>query len=167
MMRERVRPMTLLQKMVDRTKALAHEFLDKIEDPAVTLNQYLLELEEEIGRAELAAANLVGTERDLLGQLEEAAFISGELGLRASRAAQEGRDTVAKLMLEEKRHYDDKITEIKQIHLRTRAQIQDIVQRLYDLKEQLYRMKKKRSELLARAEPAEAQLEGEQLYAAK
>lgn len=135
--------MTLLTRVMDKTKTTFQEWMDRIDDPAASADQAIAGLEEEIGDVERTAAYMMGTERDLLGQLEDAAFLSGELGLRAAQAAEEGREFVARQMFEEKEHYDAVIAEVRIRYQDTRERVRGLVQKLYDMKEQLYTLKKR------------------------
>lgn len=134
--------MTLLTRVMDRTKASLQVWMDRIDDPQKSPEASLAELESEIDRAELTAATMIGTERELLSRLEEAAFMAGELGLRAMQAEEEGRDYVAKQMLEEKRHYDEVTAEVRIRYQDARTRVQELVEKLYGLKEQAHALRK-------------------------
>lgn len=131
-----------LRRIKDSAKTTFQGWMDLIDDPSVSPEKAIAGLEDEIAEVEQTAAYMIGTERDLLGSLEDAAFLSGELGLRAAQAAEEGRDFVARQMQEEKEHYDAVIAEVRVRYQDTRARVRELVQKLYELKEQLYAMKK-------------------------
>jgi phage shock protein A len=134
-----------LRRFVDGAKTAFQSLLDHEEHPVVSPEMTIAKLEDEIAEVERTAAYMIGTERDLLGSLEDAAFLAGELGLRAGQAAEEGRDFVVRQMLEEKAHYDDVAAELRVRYQDTRARARELVQKLYDLKERLYTMKKRQA----------------------
>ncbi|MFC0215206.1 PspA/IM30 family protein [Paenibacillus chartarius] len=139
--------MSLLTKVMDVTKSSWNELLDKLdqpEQPGDAIDAELGELEKRMDDLERTTAAMIGTERELQSQLEDVSFLSGELGLRAVQAAEQGRDTVAKQMLEEKQHYDEVIREIRQRYQETRARVQDLVEKLYAMKEQAHELRKRR-----------------------
>ncbi|KIL37858.1 hypothetical protein SD70_30285 [Gordoniibacillus kamchatkensis] len=135
--------MTLLTRAMDRTKAPQEPWKESVGDPHDAISAELATLENEMEHVERTAAAMIGTERELLGQLEEAAFLSGELGLRAIQATEEGRDYVAKQMLEEKGHYDAIVAEVRHRYQEARARVQELVEKLYGLKEQAFELRKK------------------------
>jgi phage shock protein A len=134
--------MTLLRRVLDRTKASLQDRMGRMEDPRGSLESALSELEREMESVERTAAVMIGTERELLSRLEDAAFLSGELGLRAAQAAEEGRGYAARQMLEEKRHYDDVIAEVRARYQDARSRVQELVEKLYGMKEQAFELRK-------------------------
>jgi phage shock protein A len=140
---------------MDRTKATLQDWLERAEAPETSPLDTLAQLEREMETLEQTASALIGTERELLGRLEDASFLSAELGNRAAKAAEEGREHVARQMLEEKCYYDDIAVEMYARYQEARAHVQQLVEKLYALKEQAFELRKQ-SEQRLRRRPTES-----------
>lgn len=155
--------MGVFKRIKDITKASVNELLDKVEDPIVMLNQYLRDMEAEIRDAEVTVAKQMANERRMKQRLDEAIRLSAQREAQAEVALKNGQEEVARRMLEEKIHYDQKITEFSDLHTQSEAQATELKNQLHEMKDEFYKLRNKRNELVSRAQMAKARKQMSQI----
>lgn len=149
--------MGIIKRLRDLTVASVNEVMDSLEDPAVMLNQYMRDLEQEIGRVEVSVARQVALEKKFRQQLDEAKATIIKRDRQVMLALQEGEDELARRALLDKKQHESRVEEYEQMYNAARDAAQQMREKLGELKDEFYKMRAKKYTLIARAEVARTQ----------
>lgn len=149
--------MSIFRRLRDLTVASVNDALDSMEDPVVMLNQYMRDMEVEIGQVEVAVARQVALEKKFRQQWEEANALVEKRDRQVKLALAEGEDELARRALADKKQFEARALEYDQLYLTASEAATQMREKLNELKEEFYKMRAKRFTLMARAQVARTQ----------
>lgn len=149
--------MGVLKRLVDLSKATAHEALNKVEKPVVMLNQYLRDMEEEIHSIRQALVRQAASERRLEQQIAESGRLAESFEKKAAEAVAAHCDAEARQAVEAKLNYLEKAAQYSEAYEESKRLSAELEYRLNQAKAEYAGMQAKRDELAARARKVESQ----------
>jgi phage shock protein A len=149
--------MGIFKRLRDVTVASVNDLLDSMEDPVVMLNQYMRDMEVEIGQVEVAVARQVALEKKFRQQWEEALAMAEKRDRQVKLALTEGEDELARRALLDKKQYEARAQEYEALYKTAAEAAQQMREKLAELKEEFYKMRAKKFTLMARAQVARTQ----------
>lgn len=151
--------MSLFKRINDNIRANLNALLDKAEDPAKLLNQYLLDMKEDIIDAESAVARQLVVVHKFKSHYEEASQLADKREGQALEALRQEREDLARRALEDKALHKARAEDYKLQYENNSATAETLKAQLKEMKDEYERLKAKRDTLVARAEAAKAQKE--------
>jgi len=148
--------MGIFKRIKDVSRANVHEWLDKIEDPVVMLHQYIRDMQEEISKAEVVCAKQMASERMIKQRLADAEAKALYAERRAEEALVAGQEETARAFLEDKIRWEEQAAELAHLHSQAKANADELLAQLQEMKNEFYRMQNRKNELKQRAELAQA-----------
>jgi len=149
--------MSIFRRLRDLTVASVNDALDSMEDPVVMLNQYMRDMEVEIGQVEVTVARQVALEKKFRQQLDEAKALIEKRDRQVKLALTEGEDELARRALADKKQYEGRAAEYETLYLSASEAAAQMREKLAELKEEFYKMRAKKFTLMARAQVARTQ----------
>jgi len=149
--------MSIFRRLRDLTAASVNDALDSMEDPVVMLNQYMRDMEVEIGQVEVTVARQVALEKKFRQQWEEAIALVEKRDRQVKLALAEGEDELARRALADKKQYEGRAQEYETLYLAAAEAAGQMREKLAELKEEFYKMRAKKFTLMARAQVARTQ----------
>jgi len=148
--------MSVFARMINLTKAAAHELLEKLESPVLMMNQYVREMQDEIATLKQEQAKQEATARSLKLQAEESARLVSVYENKAIDALAGSREAEAREALSAKLHFAEKSFKHQELYEQAVTRTQELSSRLTEAQAELEVMLKKRTELTARVQQAQA-----------
>lgn len=148
--------MSVLNRLINVTKAAAHEALSKLEDPVMMLNHYLRDAAEEIESLQKELVKQTAAEKNWEFREAELLRLADAAEARAAEALNAGRESEARLALEAKLHYVGQARECAALRETAKTGVAELHRQLEEAKTEHTRMQAKRAELAARAQAAAA-----------
>ncbi|QHW31658.1 PspA/IM30 family protein [Paenibacillus rhizovicinus] len=148
--------MGILNRLFNITQAAANELLDKMEDPAMMMNQYVRSMQEEIGNVQHELLKQEALAKGWLQQATEAAALAEQSEAKALEAMRAGQEAHAREALTAKLHYEEKAREYRTWYDNAKRQTSELAIRLETAKAELPQLLKKQEELMNRIRLAKA-----------
>lgn len=149
--------MSLFKRINDNIRANLNALLDKAEDPAKLLNQYLMDMEDDIVDGESAVARQLVVVHKFKSQFDDASDMVAKREAQAMEALQKDREDLARRALEDKILHKSKADDYQIQYENGCATAEMLKSQLREMKDEYERLKAKRDTLLARAQAAKAQ----------
>ncbi len=134
-----------------------NDMISRAENPEKMLNQLILDMKSQLGKAKSQVASAIADEKKLQADAEALRKQAEDWERRAMLAVQEGKDDLAKQAL---RRYNEALLGAQQLHetwLKHRAETEQLKLSLRQLNDKIEEAKRKKNILVARAKRAEAQ----------
>lgn len=147
--------MGVLKRLVDMSKAAAHEALDKWESPVMMMNQYLRDMEQEIHSVEQALTKQTVTERRLEQQKAESERGAALSEQKAAEALAADRMVEARQAVEARLAYLDKAAQYIEAYEASKQRSAELAHQLAQAKAEYATMQAKRNDLATRAQKVE------------
>lgn len=149
---------SLFGRVRDAVLADMHNLLDEKErkNPIAMLNQYLRDSEREVKKIEKLIERHKTLKVNFARELEEARYFVAKRTKQAEVAKEAGVIELHERALEEIAYYEGQVGKLEEMHTAVGAQIDELEQKLADMKNKLKEMHAKRMELMARENMAHA-----------
>ncbi len=108
--------MGILSRFRDIMAANINALLDKAEDPAKMIDQYLRDLESDLGKVKAETAAVMADETKTKRNLDELLEDSAKLQAYAEKAVAQGNDNDAKQFLIQKKRVDERAADAKKLY---------------------------------------------------
>lgn len=144
--------MSVFRRVRDITVANLNERLEQSQDPVRLIDQFLIETRQEIVEAEKLHHQYSGHTKQLKSQVDQARSMSGKREEQALLALKAGEDHLAKLALQEKMLYDEKIEQYTGLYAQSLESLQELENQLHELKTEYQTVYSKRQYYYARME---------------
>lgn len=149
--------MSLFKRLRDLTLSNVYALIEKAEDPIKMTDQYLRDMQDDLGEAEKAVAAQIALEKKFKQQYEEQEALAKKRDEQANMAAQAQNIDLARRALEEKKAAEQKYTEFKLAYDKNKMAADNLRVQLEEMRKQITDLKNKRETLVARANAAKAQ----------
>lgn len=149
--------MSIFKRLRTLTVASVNDLIDSMEDPVVMLNQYMRDMEAEIGQVEVAVARQVALEKRFRQQYEEAIAMVEKRERQVTLALSAGDDELARRALIDKKHHESRVEEYGTLFQSAHESAQQMREKLAELKDEFYKLRAKKFTLMSRAQVARTQ----------
>lgn len=148
--------MAIFSRLVDLLKANINDLIDKAEDPEKMLKQIIIDMEEQLQKATQGLGQIMGSERSVKRQLDEAMEQSKMWEERAKTALKAGNEELAKQAVDCKLKADASVKQFQQMHDDLIKQVDTVRDQVNLLKQKLEEARTRQTMLAARAQVADA-----------
>lgn len=104
--------MSILQRFKDIMSSNIHALLDKAEDPEKMIDQYMRNLNRDLGKVKAETASIMAAEKRAKRELDECQKEVDDMERYAVKALQAGNEDDARKFLEKKSELSNKLTEL-------------------------------------------------------
>lgn len=144
--------MSVFRRMRDITAANINERLEQSQDPVRLIDQFLATTRDDIVEAEKLVQQSTAHMRQLKLQVDQAETMKNKREEQALLALKAGEDHLAKLALQEKIIYEEKLEQYSELLNTTQSSLMDLESQLNELKLEYQTVYNKRQYYVARME---------------
>ena len=149
--------MGILKRFTDIMSANINAMLDKAEDPAKMIDQYIRDLDKELGNVKAETASVMAEEKRIKREFDECKEMIAKLSNYAEKALISGNENDARAFLEKKGEYAKKETTLLQAYELAKSNAEKM-QAMHDkLVKDITSLHQRREEIKAKVAMAKAQ----------
>ncbi len=137
-------------------KAKVNNALDEVENPIELLDQKLRDMEDQLSKAKLNSAQIIGNAHEIKKRLDTAEKEVQDYEDKVKLALSKNNEDLAKRALQRKLEADKKVTSLKESYEAAKSQADTIKKNLAALEEEISKTRQYRDEAAARYSTAEA-----------
>lgn len=144
--------MSVFRRVRDITVATLNERLEQAQDPVQLIDQFLVETRQEIAEAEKLHHQYSGHTRQLKQQVDHASSMLSKREEQALLALKAGEEHLAKLALQEKLLYEEKLEQYSELYSQSLEALSQLEAQMNELKTEYQAVYNKRQYYYARME---------------
>ena len=144
--------MSVFRRMRDITVATLNERLEQSQDPVKLIDQFLIATRDDITEVEKLFQQVASHTKQLKQQVDQATTMRDKREEQALMALRAGEDSLAKLALQEKIIYEEKIEQYGGLFEESRLSLRELENQMNDLKLEYQSVYSKRQYYTARME---------------
>lgn len=148
--------MGLFSRISNMFRAKANDALDNMENPIQLLDQKIRDMEENLNKAKLSSAQILGNVHEIEKKMDTSKKESAEYDEKVKLALSKGNEELAKKALQRKLELDKKYESLKNSYNEAAAKAEHIKKNLRALEEEIEKTRNYRDEAAARFNNAEA-----------
>lgn len=148
--------MGIFSRMSNMLKAKVNNTLDEMENPVELLDQKVRDMEEQLNKAKLGSAQILGNVHEIEKKMNAAKKESNDYEEKVKLALSKGNEELAKKALARKVDVDKKYDSLKASYDAAKVQADALKQNLRSLEEEITKTRNYRDEAAARYANAEA-----------
>jgi len=149
--------MGIFQKLSALLRSNINDAIARAENPEKMLNQVLIDMREQLGRAKQEVAVAIADERKLKAQMEEEQKHASDWEHRAVLAVREGRDDLARQALLRQQEHAERAFALDEQWQKLAGETERLKDSLRQLNDRIEEAKRKKNLLVAKQKRAQAQ----------
>lgn len=148
--------MGIFSRMSNMFKAKVNNALDEMENPIELLDQKLRDMEDQLSKAKLSSAQILGNVHEIEKKMNAAKKESTDFEEKVKLALSKGNEDLAKKALSRKMEVDKKYDSLQASYNNSKAQADMLKKNLRELEEEITKTRNYRDEAAARYSNAQA-----------
>lgn len=148
--------MGIFNRMSNMFKAKVNSTLDEMENPIELLDQKLKDMEEQLSKAKLNSAQIIGNVQAIKKNMDTSQREAADFDEKVKLALSKGNEDLAKRALQKKLDADKKYEGLKTSYETAKVQAEAIKKNLVALEDEIQKTRQYRDEAAARYSTAQA-----------
>ncbi|MEQ8153352.1 MAG: PspA/IM30 family protein [Clostridiaceae bacterium] len=148
--------MGVFNRISNMFRAKVNSTLDEMENPIELLDQKVKDMEEQLSKAKLNSAQIIGNVQTIKKNIDAAERESADFDSKVKLALSKGNEDLAKRALEKKLDADKKAAALKESYDTAKTQAEALKKNLLSLEEEIQKTRQYRDEAAARYTTAKA-----------